>query len=229
MLNPDPMRPYLAGPYTYVATDGTNVFVAGCNGSVGINQSEVYAFPVQGGVGVPIVKFEKDACSPALQALTRDAGHLYLLKGSEVLSVDLASLAKILLTSNVTGAQPALATDGKNVYWETYEARSNVSGTIAGGKVSILSVPIAGGTVSTVASVDTDREPVASPIAADGSYVYWFVDSTQPPEGIYAAPIGGGTPQLFASGSIYSIALDSHNVYWAALGSIFKGPRIAPP
>src|SRR5260370_20322530 len=123
----------------------------------------------------------------------------------------------------VTGARHALGGDGKNGYLERYEARSNVSGTIAGGKVSILSVPIAGGTVSTVASVDTDREPVASPIAADGSYVYWFVDSTQPPEGIYAAPIGGGDPHIFASGEHFLISPVTHTRDRAAFATDFKG------
>ena len=74
----------------------------------------------------------------------------------------------------------------------------------------VLSVPVGGGTVTTVAGQQSMGQ--ASSIAVGGNRVYWNTYSD-----VMAAPLGGGTPTTFAAQQYpVAVAADANNVYWAS-------------
>jgi hypothetical protein len=92
-----------------------------------------------------------------------------------------------------------LAVTSTRVFW----------GNDNGSAGSIMTVPIAGGTPTSVVSADSPYF-----VVADATNVYWtsFVNATES-----QAPIAGaGAAVPLGSTSVWSLALDSTSVYWAA-------------
>jgi hypothetical protein len=100
-----------------------------------------------------------------------------------------------------------LVSDGTRLYWDD-----------VGPARSIVSVPVGGGALSTLASPGS-----AGCIAVDQDNVYW----TEQTGGVFKiAKSGVGTPELLAPASsflAYGVAVDATSVYWMAGGLIRTG------
>jgi hypothetical protein len=111
--------------------------------------------------------------------------------------------------------------DTTNIYWT---AGPVLQMPLAGGtvlnitpntNVGIASVPIGGGTMTTLVSVSGGI--YANALAVDASNVYWtgYAGPGTGQIGVYKVPVGGGTPQLVWPGTNPGgIALDSQSIYW---------------
>lgn len=127
------------------------------------------------------------------------------------------------MTTLATSPDPQyIAVDAKNVYWT--DLGSSSGGTTQVG--SVLSVPIDGGTVVTLASA----RPSPGGIAVDATDVYWVDFGTYTPPGdVMKVPIGGGTPTTLATstnnGTPHDIAIDANNVYWTDGAAVWQIPK----
>lgn len=109
-----------------------------------------------------------------------------------------------------------IAVDARAVYWTDV-----VDGTV-------LSVPLGGGAVTTLAS----GQDASGRIAVNGSSLYWTGTSS-----ITKLPLGGGSaPVTLASGQggTSGLAVDATNVYWLAvdasgMGSVLRTPTSGGP
>lgn len=127
------------------------------------------------------------------------------------------------MTTLATSPDPQfLAVDSKNVYWT--DLGSSSGGSTPTG--SVFSVPIAGGTVTTLAT------GLYSPggIAVDATDVYWVdFGVVNPPGDVMKVPIGGGTPVTLATassnGTPWHLAIDANNVYWTDFGAAWQMPK----
>jgi hypothetical protein len=97
-----------------------------------------------------------------------------------------------------------IAVDATSVYW--------LDGMASGGGGSVMKVPVAGGTPTTLASGSTDA---IERFVVDATNVYWATWSGT----IMKVPLGGGTPTKLCSypgnRSTSAIAVDAANVYWS--------------
>lgn len=82
--------------------------------------------------------------------------------------------------------------------------------------------PLAGGTVTTLASGQADPDA----IAVDATSVYWI---DQHDGTVMKVPLGGGTTTTLASGqnAPRCIAVDSKSVYWTDVGggTVMNAPK----
>ncbi len=102
----------------------------------------------------------------------------------------------------------AMAIDATNIYWAAQADQS--------GEGTIMSVPIAGGAVTTLA---TGQDPGG--LAVDATTVYWTSDSQ-----VFSVPIGGGTttnlvPTVF---DYTALATGSGDVFLLGSSKVFKEP-----
>jgi hypothetical protein len=109
-----------------------------------------------------------------------------------------------------------LVVDAKNVYWT-----DDGDGSSGG---AVLSVPIDGGTVTTLAT------GLVSPggIAVDASNVYWVdFGVLNPPGDVMKVALGGGTPVTLAtsSGTPTHMTIDANNVYWTDGDAVWQVPK----
>jgi hypothetical protein len=115
-----------------------------------------------------------------------------------------------------------LAVDAHNVYWTDLGSSGGGSTQVG----SVLSVPIDGGTVATLATA----RPSPGGIAVDATDVYWVDFGTfNPPGDVMKVPIGGGTAVTLAistnGGTPHHIAIDASNVYWTDGAAVWQVPK----
>jgi hypothetical protein len=124
-----------------------------------------------------------------------------------------AALDGSMMTTLVMQVGRQIAVNATHVYW-TFGDDPNPDGG------QIMSLPLSGGTPTTVAGGLDDPWP----IAADASGAYWvdYGDGKV----MRAAP--DGTVTTLASGqyATTTIAIDDANVYWAAAGYVTKVPKL---
>jgi hypothetical protein len=120
----------------------------------------------------------------------------------------------------------AIAADATSVYWTT---STITAGGNPGLPNAVLSVPLGGGTVTTLAwAWDwTDSSPRVAPggLAVDATNLYWGVWD------VFSEPVSGGTYTTLVSPqegdlAATSVAVDNTNIYWAASGSLMAMPLI---
>jgi len=134
--------------------------------------------------------------------------------------------------TKVANAGPNPRNAGVNaagVYW--LNQSSNMGGTTNAPNGTILSAPLAGGTVTTLASAQTPLW-----IAVDANNVYWPNGGSQvagnlQPAGIMKVAVAGGTPRMIAPATLPEVvAIDATNIYWVdgrpatKSGAIIKAP-----
>jgi hypothetical protein len=197
-----------------VAVDTTNVYwISGVSG-VAVQSSPV-------GGGTPNMIGTTEALDSA-DGLSVQGGVLYFAAtaasgGGAIYSVSIGGGTPTALTSYTTGSPSDLVTDSVNVYWTDL--------TAGGG--SLLSMPLTGGAVTTMASaLGTPRY-----MAVDSTNVY-TADSTS--GNVYEVPIGASaaTPKALvtaaASTSPFGVAADDSQtvVYFTSNGTaICSAPK----
>jgi hypothetical protein len=131
----------------------------------------------------------------------------------------MAGRCLITLASNQAGPYP-IAIHGTNVYW------ANQGYMIPS---TIMKVPLAGGTPTTLASYPDYSTYGADGIAVGEGSVYWTFGDT-----LMQVPIGGGPSTAFwtTMGGVGRVAVDATSVYWAALAresTLMKMPLSGGP
>jgi hypothetical protein len=96
--------------------------------------------------------------------LVLDATSVYWIANDAVMKAPLGGGTIVTLASDPTGEPYGMALDAKNVYW--------VDGNTASGRV--LSVPIGGGAVHTIAENQVDLYGVA----VDATSIYWTTEES---------------------------------------------------
>jgi hypothetical protein len=130
-----------------------------------------------------------------------------------------------LETLAMKGGPAYVALDSKNVYW-TSTGTCTGDGGAAVATGTVMAMPLAGGTPTTLASGQPDPEA----IAADGTSVYWAnnVGSSCAAAGGSVVKISpdGGTITTLASNqpSAKFVAVDSKNIYWTTSDGILSAP-----
>jgi hypothetical protein len=120
------------------------------------------------------------------------------------------------------GSLPPIAVDGSAVYWTDTGPEGNLFASPPQGR--LLSVPLTGGPMSTIA------EGLPGPFAVavlDGT-AYWTEWAYAPTGRVAKAPTGGGTTFTVASESVvlpFALTLHGTNAYWTTIG---RYPGLAP-
>jgi hypothetical protein len=158
--------------------------------------------------------------------LTVDSTNVYAAAESDIFEVPIkggtpVTLATITQNQSIGG----LAVSGARVYW----AETDFSGMT--NQLLILSVPVGGGTVATVATT----AGFATALAIDDGNVYWATTSTggascstSACSTLSSVPLAGGTPQTLtaSAGNPALLAFDDASVYWTtADGRVLKEPK----
>lgn len=182
--------------------DATNAYWT-AEGSTGSTSGTIGKAALAGGPAMTIALGQNFPLSIAV-----DATSVYWADGVNSTIVKVPVGGGVLQTLASASSPQGIAIDSTSVYWLD---------ALPGG--AVMSVPIAGGSASTLAS-----EPGVTPlsIAVDATSVYW----TNAPSGsasgsVMKVPIGGGTPITIAAGQTPAssnngglLAVDAMNVYW---------------
>ena len=193
---------------TVVATDQANAYAIAADDSFVYwtttgTASTINEAPVSGG-GATVLFSSQDEYPSALVIV---AGQVYwtdAIPQGTVSRVPVGGGASIPVASNV--AYPtALAANGGTLFFTLLSTTSESSG-------SVLSVPLGGGSVATLASQQAIDMGELSSIAVGAGNVYWTTYSD-----VMSAPAGGGTATTFAAQQYATaVAADSNNVYWTS-------------
>jgi hypothetical protein len=188
-----------------IAVQGSNVYFGTFSGS-----GTVSYVPVDG--GAPSVLAAQTPGAPT--AITVDATSVYwgTAGGMFMDGVFKAPLAGGAATTLVATGQDdveGIAVDSTSVYWSDF------------GGGNLLSVPIGGGSPSTIAAGARGMNGLA--VSGQSAYVTFGSGA------VASVPIGGGTPTTLAVGQPQpaGIAVDSTRVYWDTqfgLGAILAAP-----
>ena len=193
---------------TVVATNQANAYAIAADDSYVYwtttgTTSTIDQAPVGGGGATVLYSSEDDYPS----ALAVVSGEVYwadeVIQGA-VSRIPVGGGASIPVASDV--AYPTtLTANGGVLYFTLLSTTSDSAG-------AVLSVPVGGGTVATLASQQEIDEGEPSSIAVGGGNVYWTTYSD-----IVSAPVGGGPATTFASQQYASaVTADAQNVYWAS-------------
>ena len=111
---------------------------------------------------------------------------------------------EVLATRPGTGTVfRALATNQESAFW-------SLPGAGIDDTDSILSVPLCGGAVVTLAS----DQGTVNGIAVDEANVYWITASEANTGGVLRVPVGGGAVETLAASGTGSVTIDEDRVYW---------------
>ena len=210
----------IAGTNLYWTNYGTFV-----SASTNYTLNTVMTVPISGGDPAPLVSGQTGSVGP--ESVAVDATNVYWTNSTgTVMKLSLGGGTPITLASGLD-FPGSIAVDATNVYW----MNQGTSGR-ADGYARLMTVPIKGGTPTTLASAD---RMASGGIAVDATSVYWayyIYDSdnaapggTSTPDGgtagcagtVLKVPVGGGTPITLASGQFCSggqVAVDATAVYW---------------
>jgi hypothetical protein len=160
-------------------------------------------------------------------AVAVDADNIYWVESGTSSKVPPAGVAKLMKMPLAGGAGTSLATfgssasgvnlavDAHNVYWTV-----SVYGIVNGSSVplmgEVLSVPIAGGAPTTLASGQAGPRA----IAVDATAIYWINEGSKDDGAVMKLPLAGGKPVALATGRTQptDIAVDGTAVYWTESG-----------
>lgn len=192
----------------------------GTSGPIAVSASDLYYPWAPGLLRTPIGGGTVSTVFPdtdnMIVAFALDATNTYLITGFGVIvKTRLAGGSSTTLSVDQAGAD-ALVLDATSLYW---------SGTTADNGDTLVKMPKAGGSVTTLAS---NLSPAS--LAIDGSNLYWteYTNDEQIGGGlIMRMPVDGGTPTTLATspegvGAVGFIAVDATSVYWANGGTIVK-------
>jgi sugar lactone lactonase YvrE len=160
--------------------------------------------------GAP-VKLVSDEGYPSSIAVDATSVYWTSCSGDTVSKAPLDGGSPTLLASG-QGCPIAIAVYGAYVYW------------LNSGPGAVMRVPVDGGRTEMLASPDGPNC-----IAVDSTNVYWGNLSNAGSDGaVMKVPITGGDPVMLAGGQpdVWSIAVDSANVYWTALGASVAVMRV---
>jgi hypothetical protein len=178
-----------------IAVDGTSVYWT--------DQADgtIRSAPLHGGNNTLLAAGQKTPMGIAVDGSNVYWTNLELPPGADtgtVMKVALRGGAAVPLVSGPSGAD-AIALDAANVYY------------VSAG--SLMSIPLLGGTPTTLAANVTDLS-FGTEIAVDGSSVYFARGNA-----LMKISIVGGTETMLASGlNPLAVAVDSTSAYWTNLG-----------
>ena len=182
----------------YVGSDGTSVYWNVLGGAV-------YKAPISAPGPVTATMLANPGGQPT--ALVVDSSSVFWSTSSgDVWTIPSAGgTAKTIVTVSEGG----LAIDGTNLYWGGI-----VPSMGAGARGSILAMALAGGAITTVATLGISQEPTA--LAADGTNVYCETSAAGGPV-IQSVPRAGGTAVTLTQIAVaaQSLAAGGGEVYWA--------------
>ena len=202
-----------------LAVDGASVYWTeplapqGC--CLRIGAGSIRQVPLTGGTVHTLV-----AGLDAPGALAVGSGSLVWADNWRVGTAGLDGSAVNTLASGIAGPMARIASDSANIY-------------VLDGDY-IKKVPLAGGTMTAVASANLgsigDASQVGLDIATDGVAVYWTIGGVGGGLTVQKVPIAGGAPTTLASDSAWAdpqgccwrVWTDAQNVYWTAGGT--SGP-----
>jgi hypothetical protein len=150
---------------------------------------------------------------PMVMGLAADTASVYWIEGGAVKRVSLDGGDVTVLATGQSGAM-GLSIDAANVYWTIDDAQIGTCGLCPppappkATDTTIYSVPLGGGSVSTVATGYT----VAS-VASDGANLYWLDTYAKT---LSTVGVHGGTPTVLVAGEPGSLGpvVDDRAVYW---------------
>jgi hypothetical protein len=224
----------------------------GVNMTTGGPNSElvVARVPTSGGSVAPVTTF----ANPNSAGFTVDATNVYAVSNGCELDrapVTGGNPSSLVSTQNV-GCPSSIASDGARLYWAsniTQYSNDTNGGSRQQCVVTVSSVPIAGGTPTTVAQFSADELPLR--VAVDGPNVYLATD-----ESVWKVPVSGGTPSRIAgslqvnlnsggptrngnqsggcsntggsygSNSVLALALDKASLYLAVMSAANNGKGV---
>jgi hypothetical protein len=173
--------------------------------------TDLIAMPKGGGAPVTVSSIEE-------YGIVTDSNHVYWTTGPDVMQGAGSGGGQVQLAGGQAGGN-GIACDGTNVYWVTTMGTPN----------QVVSVPIAGGTITTLATT----APGGS-IAVNSTTVFWTVAGA-----VLSVPIAGGAVTTIASARTTpddvpdTLVADDDWVYWSTVygqdfgikvGYLYKAP-----
>jgi hypothetical protein len=179
-----------------IALDGTNVYWANLAG----NQA-LMKVPVGGGTPTML------ADAGASLAIAVHGGMVYWVSRDAIMAISATGGTPMTLAAGQAG--PAyIAVNATNVYWTNIQ-----------GNGTIMTVPLSGGTPTTLVTSSGDAR-----LALDATNVFFTGGSML--NAVLSEPLAGGTPTTLATGQSApeGIAIDATSVYWVDtdVGALMK-------
>lgn len=177
--------------------------------------------PIAGGNAQEVSAYGNDSIS----VLAVDATSAYWVSLGAIVKAPLGGgPVTVLVKDTGVGNVWGLASDGNHLYWTDRNNYKNDDANTG----AVRRIPVAGGTVETIASGLRGR-PWG--IATDATHIYWVINAERG-GGIMRAPKAGGPASVVVGGQSAptNLALDGTYVYWAnasgdrAVGKATKAP-----